>query len=432
MSYIIDRRLNPNGKNLSNRQKFIRRAHSSIKKAVQDSIQNKNIKDVNQGEHINIPVKDMSEPSFGHNKNSGKKTYVHSGNKTYEEADTIEKPTGGGGGRGTEGSRDGEGEDEFGFTLTRDEFLDFFFEDMALPDLVKRSLKEVTTIKLQRSGFTNVGNPATLDIKLTMKNAMGRRIALKRPDKKQIQEIEELLAKLSGSDDYEDACEFERLTNELKVLKRRTKAIPWVDPLDVRYRNFVKKPVPNVQAVMFCIMDVSGSMGEREKDLAKRFFMLLYLFLERNYEKLDIVFIRHTHVAEEVDEKTFFYDRSTGGTVVSTSLEKMDEIIKARYPEDEWNIYAAQCGDGDNVSDDCPICYKLLDDGLLSKLQYMAYVEIDHPHNTYNPHGRSSDLWRSYSKLGDNWKNFALTRIREKSDIYPVFKELFSKDEKHG
>lgn len=432
MSYIIDRRLNPNGKNLGNRQKFIRRAHAQIKKAVQDSLGSKGIRDVNGGEKVKIPVKDLQEPNFGHAQGTGKRTYVHSGNKEYAEGDKMPKPQGGGGGKGNQGSRDGDGEDEFGFTLTREEFLDFFFEDMELPDLVKTSLKMVTTTKYQRSGYTNVGNPANLDIKQTMRNALGRRIALKRPNKKEIAELEAEIEKLCKSNDYEDACEVERLRLVLEKLKRKTKGIPWVDPLDVRYRQFVPKDVPNVQAVMFCIMDVSGSMGEREKDLAKRFFMLLYLFLERKYEKVDLVFIRHTHQASEVDEQTFFYDKSTGGTVVSSALELMRDIIAERYPSNEWNIYAAQASDGDNVTGDSTYCVKLLEDDIMPQLQYMAYVEIDHPSGMFNYYNRGhspgGELWSSYDNFASKHSNFALKRIRERSDIYPVFRELFAKD----
>jgi uncharacterized sporulation protein YeaH/YhbH (DUF444 family) len=107
---------------------------------------------------------------------------------------------------------------------------------------------------------------------------------------------------------------------------------------------------------MFCLMDVSGSMGEREKDLAKRFFMLLHLFLKRRYERLDIVFIRHTHDAQEVDEHTFFYSRQSGGTIVSTALEEMKKIVHDRYATGEWNIYAAQASDGYTQTGDASRC----------------------------------------------------------------------------
>src|SRR4029078_5985696 len=110
---------------------------------------------------------------------------------------------------------------------------------------------------------------------------------------------------------------------------------------------------------------VSGSMGEREKDLAKRFFVLLHLFLKRRYERIDIVFIRHTHQAHEVDEETFFGSTQSGGTVVSTALEEMQRIILDRYPSRDWNIYAAQASDGDNLSGDSDHCVSLLNNDIM-------------------------------------------------------------------
>ena len=143
---------------------------------------------------------------------------------------------------------------------------------------------------------------------------------------------------------------------EFERLEHRSKIIPYIDPIDVRYNRFDRVPRPNTEAVMFCLMDVSGSMTEAMKDLAQRFFMLLHVFLIRRYRHVDIVFIRHTSTAEEVDEDTFFYSRETGGTVVSTALEKMLEIARARYPTDRWNIYAAQASDGDNYGADSGRC----------------------------------------------------------------------------
>ena len=123
--------------------------------------------------------------------------------------------------------------------------------------------------------------------------------------------------------------------------------MPFLDEIDLRYRHRITVPQPIARAVMFCLMDVSASMDEEKKDLAKRFFTLLYLFLTRKYEKVDLVFIRHTEDAEEVDEERFFHDPQTGGTVVYSALELMHEIVQARYPSSAWNIYAAQASDGD-------------------------------------------------------------------------------------
>ena len=116
-------------------------------------------------------------------------------------------------------------------------------------------------------------------------------------------------------------------------MRRRWREIPFLDPIDVRFNRFEAVPKPITQAVMFCLMDVSGSMSEEMKDLAKRFFMLLYLFIQRRYRHVEIVFIRHTHHAEEVDEDTFFYSRETGGTVVSTAWKRCGGSSGSAFPQ---------------------------------------------------------------------------------------------------
>ena len=147
--------------------------------------------------------------------------------------------------------------------------------------------------------------------------------------------------------------------------------IPYIDPLDVRYRRFEAQPKPVAQAVMFCLMDVSGSMTEHMKDLAKRFYVLLYIFLKRRYKNVDVVFVRHTHQAQEVDEDTFFNSPETGGTVVSTALEVMQGVVAERYSPDSWNIYAAQASDGDNTASDNDKTAALLVDTILPVCQVL-------------------------------------------------------------
>jgi uncharacterized protein len=208
--------------------------------------------------------------------------------------------------------------------------------------------------------------------------------------------------------------------------------VAYIDPVDIRFNRFEPMPVPNANAVMFCLMDVSGSMGEREKDLAKRFFVLLHLFLKRRYERIDIVFIRHTHQAHEVDEETFFHSTQSGGTVVSTALEEMRHIIEERYPSRDWNIYAAQASDGDNLTGDSENCVNLLNNELMKLCQYYAYVEIldERESAIFRSTDNGTSLWRSYRLVGTNWRNFQMTRIAKPGDIYPVFHQLFAKQPK--
>jgi uncharacterized sporulation protein YeaH/YhbH (DUF444 family) len=275
--------------------------------------------------------------------------------------------------------------------------------------------------------------PANLSVTRTMRNSIGRRLALRRPVHDQLEAVRQELEALEA-DGGQDARMLQRLAElrlELQQLERRQRTVAYIDPLDLRYRRFEPKPEPRTKAVMFCLMDVSGSMGQHEKDLAKRFFILLHLFLQRRYEKVDIVFIRHTHQAEEVDEQTFFYSAETGGTVVSTALEEMVKVLQQRYSPADWNIYAAQASDGDNFTDDTGRCLEILHNDLLPVCQYYAYVEIldEGEYQLFNNSNNGKDLWRGYQGLLDTWQNFSMKHIAKRNDIYPVFRELFSKQD---
>ncbi|MGH7328565.1 MAG: SpoVR family protein, partial [Polyangiaceae bacterium] len=171
-----------------------------------------------------------------------------------------------------------------------------------------------------------------------MRNSLARRISLNRPSPADIEAMERQAKAADEADDAEGAAQARA---DLEAAKLRARRFAYIDPVDVRYNRFDRVPKPNTQAVMFCLMDVSGSMTEAMKDLAKRFFLLLHVFLTRRYKTVDLVFIRHTSNAQEVDEDTFFHSRETGGTIVSTALEEMLRVVRQRYNPDNWNIYAA-------------------------------------------------------------------------------------------
>lgn len=418
MSRIIDRRLNGKNKSAVNRQRFLDRFKHQIKRAVTDAISNRSITDIEQGEKVSIPTKDIAEPTFGHGP-GGVRDTIYPGNEEFTRGDRVPRPGGGKGrGRGKKASNKGEGMDEFAFELSREEFMDYFFDDLALPDLVKKELAATTDYKWRRAGFTNSGVPSNINVIRSMRSAIGRRIALGGPYRAKLRELEEELEKLLLTED-ENNPRVRALKDEIDTLRFRINAIPFIDTFDLRYNNRVRFPEPSTQAVMFCLMDVSGSMDQSKKDIAKRFFILLYLFLTRNYEKIDVVFICHHTVAREVDEHDFFYSRETGGTVVSSALKLMKEIMHDRYPASRWNIYAAQASDGDNWHDDSSICRNLILNDIMPFVQYYAYVEI-----TPDVH---QSLWREYLNVKEMYANFAMQRIESLEDIYPVFRKLFQK-----
>ncbi|WP_310619978.1 YeaH/YhbH family protein [Flexibacterium corallicola] len=432
MTIFIDRRLNPKDKSLGNRRRFLKRVRSHIKRAVDETVKGRGVTDVARGEKVSVPSDGISEPVFRRDLQTGQRSFVFGGNKEYIAGDKILKPgSGAGRGRGKEGTDTGEGEDEFVFALSRDEFLDLFFEDLELPDLIKHSLKEVETLKPRRAGYSVTGSPNNINILKTMRNSLGRRLALHRPDKDAVKELQVQVFQLEkvSHPSVEQKKELACLRAALEEMLRRQKVIAYIDPLDVRYNFFEQTPVPSANAVMFCLMDTSASMGAREKELAKRFFILLHLFLKRRYKKIDLVFIRHTHNAQEVDEEAFFYSRETGGTVVSTALKEMDKVIKSRYPPAEWNIYAAQASDGENFAGDTEVCIELLQNTIIPVCQYFAYIEIleEAEVKLMEAEENGMELWRGYRSVKLGWPNFAMKRIAKPADIYPVFRELFSK-----
>ena len=428
MPIFIDRRLNPKDKSLGNRQRFLRRARAELKQSIRDQIKTGKIADVDAKHSVSMPVHGTSEPTFREARDSGGRHHVLPGNKQFAPGDRVSKPNQGAGSGSSPGLSDSE--DDFRFVLTREEVLDLFFEDLELPDMIKLNLKEILIVKPRRAGYAVSGSPTNINVGRTMRNSHGRRIALKRPKQEEmdtiLQELEGLEAGPAGAAADQRIAE---LREEVDRLERRRRVIAYIDPVDIRFNRFDAQPVPNANAVMFCLMDVSGSMGEREKDLAKRFFVLLHLFLKRRYERTDIVFIRHTHEAQEVDEETFFYSTQSGGTVVSTALEEMQRIIKERYPSNEWNIYAAQASDGDNIATDSGRCIALLDGEIMRLCQYFAYVEIidERESHIFGGTENGTSLWQAYAAVTERWANFQMSRIAKASDIYPVFRRLFTR-----
>ena len=419
MTYFIDRRLNGKNKSAVNRQRFLRRYKSQIKQSIAGAINKRSVTDVDSGESVSIPNADINEPMF-HQGRGGLRHRVHPGNDHFVQNDRIERPQGGGGGGSGQGeaSQDGEGEDEFSFQISKDEYLDLLFEDLALPNLRKNQHKQLTEFKTHRSGYTSNGVPANISVVRSLQNSLARRTAMTAGKKRELRELESTLTEVEHSEPAQ-LLEEERLRKEIAELRAKIAKTPFIDTFDLRYRNYERRPEPSSQAVMFCLMDVSGSMDQATKDMAKRFYILLYLFLSRTYKNVDVVYIRHHTQAKEVDEQEFFYSQETGGTIVSSALKLMDEVIQERYDPAQWNIYAAQASDGDNWADDSPLCHQLLAQKILPMVRYYSYIEI-----TRRAH---QTLWREYEVLQEKFDNFAMQHIREQEDIYPVFRELFHK-----
>ncbi|WP_428243110.1 YeaH/YhbH family protein [Gynuella sp.] len=424
-SYVIDRRLNGKNKSAVNRRRFLERYKKHIKKAVNEAVNRRSITDMEKGESITIPSRDIQEPHFSHGQ-GGQRTFVNPGNKEFSQGDRLRKPQGGGaGGNGSgQGASDsGEGMDEFTFNISQDEFLEFLFEDLALPNMVQKELREMEEFTYRRAGYSTQGTPAKMNIVRSLRNAHARRIAMTGSSRRRIKELTAELESLEAKGPLaDDEVRIEEITDQIERIKRKMAGIPFIDDFDLRFNRHEKQPIPTNAAVMFCLMDVSGSMTQSTKDIAKRFFLLLYMFLRRNYEKIEVVFIRHHTSAKEVDEEEFFYSRETGGTIVSSALKLTDEIIKHRYPPSAWNIYVAQASDGDNWNDDSPVCRKILTEAIMPLVQYYSYIEI-------TPRDHQA-LWYEYESIyGDFPDQFSMEQIVEAGEIYPVFRKLFQRRE---
>jgi uncharacterized sporulation protein YeaH/YhbH (DUF444 family) len=423
---IVDRRLNPRGKSLSNRRRFIKRAREELTEAVREATGKKAVADLGGEDKVWIKADRLKEPELRHSAKHGERDHVLPGNKQYQEGDRIPRPgSQGGRGRGSQAAAEGEGHDSFQFALSQEEFLDIFFDDLALPDMLRKELKSSESFSLVRAGHAISGSVTNLNIKRTMSNSLSRRIALKRPRPAQLAELEVELASLENAEAQADLERREELGRLIDEHRRRSRRVPFIDPVDIRYNRFELVPQPVTSAVMFCLMDVSGSMTEHMKDLAKRFFKLLYMFLNRRYRNVQIVFIRHTHLAAEVDEETFFMSTETGGTVVSTAFEEMLRVVAERFPRDQWNIYAAQASDGDNLSSDNPKVATLLKQEILPLCQYFAYIEV----NSIGGREMTTELWRTYDQLIKSGQAIAARKVSERSQIFPVFRELFAREQ---
>ncbi len=377
------------------------------------------IEDMNQGGDIHLPTRNIAEPSFGFGR-GGDREFVLPGNREYLRGDRIARPDRANDSEGRAGKGSGESTDDFVFSLSREEFLTIFFDDLELPRMTRSQLGAAEHLKSTRAGYATEGSPANLSVTRILTHSLSRRIALKGVLKQKTAALETSLAAAVREDRPADAAA--EIIAAIEVLLARVGGLPFLEEIDLRYRNRVLRPAPIARAVMFCMMDVSASMDETKKDLAKRFFTLLHLFLKRKYQQVELIFIRHTEDAEEVDEAVFFHDLKSGGTVVLPALELTEKIRRTRYAEG-WNVYAAQASDGDAFGSDPARCARFLRETFLPAASYYAYIELT-PEQTYH----FSNLWMEYKILATESENFAMRRASRRENIYPVFRELFSRE----
>ena len=420
-SVIVDRR-GDKGKSTANRQRVLKRLEGSLKAQVDQLIARQKLRDHDSAVEVKVERKDVTEPAFALDASTGAAGRIIPGNDKFRVGDKIPRdpPQGQGSGSGP-GAGEGEAdeEDAFRFALSREEYLSLLFDELELPPLVKKELLEIDENKMRRGGVVRYGNPGTVCVARTFKASIGRRVAAEAQLEEALEEAEEelRLALAAGEPARVQAAEL-----ALQELRRHGAAIPFLDPVDLRHRSLIEVQSPRTAAVMFCLMDVSSSMDETCKDLAKRFFTLLYLFLSRKYKKVELVFIRHTDQAQEVDEETFFGGTQSGSTKVVSALEKMNEIIEQRFPASSYNIFGAQASDGDSFGRDSTDSSAYLISRLLPSSRYFVYAEVgDGP-----PRGVSS-LWEAYDEILS--ERFNMASVRGRNEVYPALAKLFQREE---
>lgn len=467
MSIVInDKRKVTRDRTSENRARFLRRIKGTIKDQLPDIIGGKSLKDMDKtGGDVTINRKTITEPQIWHT-DGGNVDQVLPGNDSYVPGDEILKPRGGRGrGKGKQASDGPNSEDDFVIELSPKEFMDLFFEDLELPDMMKTQLTKVKEYRRENAGFQTEGSPNRLAIGRSYMQSFKRRLMISSIIKSKIAALEQLLFVLSGkASDNPELLKFDPVMLELREtvidtsnlpdkgtlesnfliatveaeiehLTSRLSSMALFEEMDMRYRTVVRREIPVAHATMMMIMDNSGSMGEKEKTIARKFFWLLYSFLRRVYETVDMVFISHTTEAHEMDEEEFFNTRESGGTIVSSALDLTSSIIKTRLLN-KTNIYIAQVSDGDNVDTDNGTCAEILTDEILPNIRYMAYVQVDDYHNEGSQMttigsllgGYGRGLWNAYHNISKDNPRLQMKRVNSEKDIYPVFRDLFKKE----
>jgi uncharacterized protein len=418
-SVLVDRRLQK-GKSTANRQRVLKRLDGALKAQVDKLLAKNKLRDTDQGAEVTIQRKDTAEPRLILEPASGASARIIPGNDKYRIGDKIPGGSQGQGRGGGQGSGEGQSEEEdtFRFALSREEYLSLLFDDLELPALVRKDLLEIDETRFRRGGVQRYGTPGTVCVTRTFKASIGRRIAA---EAQHAEALEAAEAALAAATEAGDPALIRSAALEFDELRRRGGEIPFLDPIDLRHRSLVEVQSPCTAAVMFCLMDVSSSMDEERKDLAKRFFTLLYLFLSRKYKKVEIVFIRHTDEAQEVDEDTFFNGTRAGSTKVLSALEKMNEIIASRFPASSYNIFGAQASDGDSFGSDSTDSSAYLRSRLLPVSRYFVYAEVG------TTAGQSAtSLWDAYRAIDND--HFNMATVSARNEVYPALAKLFQRE----
>jgi hypothetical protein len=392
----IFRDLSPIGhdRSVEDRRRHRQLVEKSIRRNLADIISEESIIGQSKNKKIKIPIKGIKEYEFIYGRNSGG---VGSGDGTEKRGDRIGSGNnggaGGGPGSGNQGAGDQEGEDIYETEVTIEDVINYLFEDLDLPDLNKNKSADLVSESRKRSGYQRKG----IQPRLAKKRSMMEKIKREQGRKKALRE----------EDIEEDGAE----------------RFPFIED-DLRYQRMKETVKRKSNAVVLCIMDVSGSMDQTRKYLARSFFFLLYQFIRMKYDGVEVVFIAHTTTAKEVNEAEFFHRGESGGTYISSGYEKALEIIGQRYRADQWNIYAFHVSDGENWEDDNDRAVKFARE-LCLRCNLFAFAEV-------LPSGYYRGTIISILSTNIREENFVTASINNKEDLWPALKKILKKEMEAG
>jgi len=382
----------------ADRNRHKQKIDKALREGIKDVVADESIIGQDGKKKIKIPVKGIREDQLVYGENSKNEKVSSAGDKKIKKGQVVRRGKKPGNGKPGEASNQA-GDEYYEVEVSLEELAEYLFQDLELPDLERKKFKFVKDKKLKRSGFRSRGMRSRLSKKETIKRKIRRK--------------KMALASGTFDPDHDERFPFHKD--------------------DLKYKHMKMKHRENNSAVIFFLLDVSGSMGKDKKYMARSFYFLLYQFLNYKYSNVDVVFISHSTEASEVSEDDFFKKASTGGTIMSSALKLEKEIISKRYHPASWNIYTFYSGDGDNFSFDDP---KVLD--LFRELkeinQMICYAEIDpfsHPEselssllNNFNYKGsEESKLWGKLNAVTDD--KFKKIKISKPAHIWPSFKKMF-------
>jgi len=386
----------------------------SIKKNIGNIIAEESIIGQRKDKKIKIPIKSIKEYQFIYGKNN---SGTGSGTGDEKRGDKVGEAQGQGQGQGSGQAGNQEGEDYYETEITIDELINYLFDDLNLPDLDRKRIGELESTRYsKRSGFQRKGIPP----RLAKKRSIIEKIKRKQGYERTLREI----AENSSSDEIENVND-EQLVDDGTINDGNVETVPKRFPFiedDLRYWRVREEHKKDYNAVVICIMDVSGSMDQSKKYLARSFYFLLYQFIRLKYANVEVAFVAHTTVAKEVSENEFFHKGESGGTYISSGYEKALEIIEQRYNPSSWNIYAFHCSDGDNWSEDNAKALEYANK-LCEVCNLFGYGEIVPGYYS------SVSTIKSEFQKGVKHKNFSIVTMTKKEDVLPGLKKLLEKDD---